>query len=63
MKSKLVQIFFFSGDAVETTEVCWSDLPTLSGARTFWRESMPDDERGKLLKSRIGKKMAELGHA
>jgi hypothetical protein len=53
MKSKLVQIFFFNGDEVQTTEVLYTDLPKLAGARTFWRESIPDVLRGVLLKKKI----------
>lgn len=53
MKSKLVPIFFFNGPEVQTTEVLYSDLPRLSGARTYWRESIPDALRGKLLKEKV----------
>lgn len=63
MNSKLVPIFFFDGDDVRTTEVLHSDLPRLAGAKTFWRESMPDDERAGKLKTRIGAKLAKLGLA
>lgn len=53
MKSKLVQIFFFNGETVQTTEVLHADLPRLSGCKTFWRESIPDALRGALLKKKI----------
>lgn len=53
MKSNLVKIFFFNGPDVEATEVIQSDLPRLSGLKTFWLP-MPDDELAKILKHRIG---------
>lgn len=60
MKSKLVRIFFFNGDEVQTTEVLYSDLPRLSGARTYWRESIPDALRGKLLKQKVALQFRKL---
>lgn len=57
--SKLVPIFFFDGAKVRATEVLRSDLPALSGTRSFWRE-LPEDETEKILKARIGRKMASL---
>lgn len=60
MKSKLVQIFFFedtgssiTSGKVQTTEVLHADLPVLSGARTYWRESIPDALRGVRLKEKL----------
>lgn len=60
MKPTIVQIYFFDGSLVRTENVDHAKLPGLSAERTFWRESMSEDELAKRLKARIGRKMAKM---
>jgi hypothetical protein len=59
VKPKWTGIFFYDGPEIKTQCVLTSDLPSLSGALTFWREWESDEERVKLMKSRIATKLAE----
>jgi hypothetical protein len=62
MKKRKVEmwttIYFYAGPDIATQCVLTSDLPRLSGSFTYWREWESDEERAKLMKSRIAKQLS-----